>query len=198
MDSDIGNKIFEFAYELALRDATIRTAYKGNKAVLRRNNTAKKIIKDYIDSIIKGEPTDFDSVASDVEQSFTEYVKPKKENVIFTFGNTQKLINMTVKYMYIATYDNEKIRDRFKNCHCPLDSYMRDKVWAEIKNCDDSDIAECRNFLSKHRFYNCSWSKIKSDGREIYDKFQETVRFLAEREGITPVNFDYKYWNADN
>lgn len=223
LNSEMDIKIFEFAYELALRDATIRTAYKGNKDELRKNRKAKSILKKYIDGIINGESTNFDTVASDIEQSFENYVKPKKddeEDVTFTFGNTQKLINMTVKYMYITTYNNEELRDKFKVCHCPLDTKMREEVLKQLKAlsnendlCEEKrrEVLEHIKALKECNFSECAWSRIdknikikncknehKKKSYDIYDRFQAAVKFLADKQGISPIEFDYQNWLPDD
>ena len=52
----------------------------------------------------------------------------------FSFGNAQKLINMTIKHIYLHTYTIDSlgfpsIRERFRYCHCPMDSIMLQDVW---------------------------------------------------------------------
>ncbi len=207
MSDNMNDKIFEFAYELALRDATIRTAYGGDKDKLRENKNAKIMVKDYINGIIKAEPIEFDAVAENVEESFKNYVKPKKDDeksVTFTFGNTQKLINMTAKYMYIATYNNKELRKNFKCCHCPLDSKMRDVVRKELKKISEGGALneEQKNTalnhmkeLRKYKFGDCAWSRITKDNKGVYEEFQNAVKFIADKDGIYPIEFDYKNWS---
>ena len=46
----------------------------------------------------------------------------KEEISGLTFGNIQKLINMTMKYLYIRYYD--ECRENFRCCHAPMDNRM--------------------------------------------------------------------------
>ena len=77
-------------------------------------------------------------------QNYTRYKKDmktsksknKSEKVVeFSYGNAQKLVNMTAKYIYIATYFNDDYKDKFEKCHCPMDSLIVESLIADIKEC---------------------------------------------------------------
>lgn len=185
--------IFNFIYELSLRDATLQKAYAGSLDELRNNDKAKGYVKEYIDKLMNNELNDnsFLETAEKVENAFDGY-KPT-----FTFGNVQKLINMSVKYMFIACYNNKEARELFRLCHCPMDSIMVDVVINQLK-----EKGEFNNLLKgKATFLRQGWSKIKSEGcysrgelPEQYERFQKIVRFLADEEGCNPIEYDYKMW----
>ena len=133
---DIKDKIFDFAYELAFRDATMRKAYqleesekiesdayKNAKAEIK--GKAKDIVREYVDRVVEGNKPDFYEYAKKVDESVAD---PE-----FRFGNIQKLINMTIKYIYIGCYTKPEIRSNFKECHCPMDGIMLAKVVAAYK-----------------------------------------------------------------
>ena len=42
----------------------------------------------------------------------------------FTFGNAQKLVNMTAKYMFLRAYGDNGERSKFEGCDCPMDGVM--------------------------------------------------------------------------
>lgn len=70
--------IFDFVYELALRDAVMRTAYLGDKSELRKCQKAKKIVIEYADDIINGNHFDdnnFYEAAQNLCVSFKGYIK---------------------------------------------------------------------------------------------------------------------------
>ena len=131
----ISSKIFDFIYMCAMRDAIIREAFKGEKTWIESVATAKVILRKYIDRVLNNE---FDSqrnhdncfleIANEICQAINE-AKPQNGIATFSFGNAQKLINMTVKYMYGFCYQNPDLRGGFRYCHCPLDSIMLNKVW---------------------------------------------------------------------
>ena len=130
---DLDEKIFNFAYEFALRDATLQNAYTGSLDVLRKNAEAKRILRSYIDTIFAGNANDglFWETAQRIEASFAEFLDGRQPR--FTFGNTQKLINMTTKYMFIACYQNGGLRRSFAACHCPMDRIMVERVIKELE-----------------------------------------------------------------
>ena len=221
----ISDKIFDFIYNMALRDATLRKAYqypgedgkndkdkrKASLDRIRKNKGVRDFIKEeYIDKIINGnDPMDFYILADKILEKFDD------EN--FSFGNAQKLINMTAKYMYIAAYNNDnylKLREKFSVCHCPMDGIMVDKVIKRLRE-EHKDIVE-KLKLNKDRypdnndskktlnwtgFLKQSWSRMKGDAEnknEQYRLFQEIVTCLSEDEKLIPIEYDYKYWNASD
>lgn len=178
--------IFNFVYELAMRDATIRTAFSGNREWLRNNGRAKQAVKDYVDNIINGDVADFEKTARAVWEAFTD----ENNNHVFKFGNCQKLINMTCKYMFITAYQNNDRRENFKHCHCPMDRKM---VAIVVESANDYGI----NVDDVKKIKNCSWSRLEFQNAEIpqeYIIFQNAIRVLAEKENKTPIEFDYSKW----
>lgn len=201
----VDDKIFDFIYTIAMRDATLQKAYeligyktsKGakkpddyKKEVLLQNNVAKDIIREYIDNIIAGNNPNFYDVEKDVEKSFDSFIKGKKYLSSFTFGNCQKLINMTVKYFYIVTYSDPTIRSRFNDCHCPMDNVMINMAIKEL-NKSGKTLA---NFNTTSANLRKSWSRIVQGNTSQYDAFQEIVKYLAEQQGVSPIEYDYLMW----
>lgn len=87
----------------------------------------------------------------------------------FTFGNVQKLVNMTAKYMFLSAYENENKRVLFKHCHCPMDGIMIRAIRKKLPS------IKCNTELSR--------SKINLvDGKvpEEYIQFQENIKRLAK------------------
>lgn len=200
----VDDKIFEFIYTIAMRDATLQKAYeligyktsKGakkpddyKKEELLQNSTAKDIIREYIDNIIAGNNLNFYDVEKDVEKSFDSFIKGKKYLSSFTFGNCQKLINMTVKYFYIVTYSDPAIRSHFNDCHCPMDNVMIKAIKNELKK----DNKSLKDFGVKNDDLK-SWSKIVNSNTSQYDAFQEIVKYLAQKQGVSPIEYDYLMW----
>ena len=100
------NYLFDYAYGEALRDAINQQSFKGEKNYLYDCEEGKAVVRTYIDAILKGEHPSFNKAEEEAEAKFNEFIRSKRpeSNQEFTFGNTQKLINMTVKYIYISAY----------------------------------------------------------------------------------------------
>ena len=205
----IQEEIFNFIYAMALRDATLQKAYEGEKAPLLDVSGAKKSTREYIDNLLCGKKTDFYSTVADIQESFRG-----KGYKNFTFGNAQKLLNMTVKYVYIAAYSSQdyaNFREKFRNCHCPMDNHMIECI---IKQADDElkggteKGEKIRSALKKREdgekikngekgwktFLRQSWSCISSDDKMQYEVFQDIVRCLCG-EDLIPIEYDYIEWN---
>lgn len=192
----VKDEVFNFIYEMALRDAVLQKAYSGAKKPLFENAAARKITKKYIDDLLCGKTPDFYKTAVKIEESF------RAEGYEFTFGNTQKLINMAAKYIYTASYCSEdyaELREKFRCCHCPMDSIMVESVIDKLKA--KTDDKKVQNILKGHEndwrgFLKQPWSKISGDDKKQYEMFQQIVNYLCGEEGLTPIEYDFIIWNA--
>lgn len=208
-------RIFDFAYEMALRDATLQQSYKGtDKKALRTNNEARQFVNEYIKAVFMGTQPCFYDTERKVENSFRVFIKNKKLTTKkgtlaeFSFGNAQKLINMTAKYMYISAYANDVLRERFQCCHCPMDSIMVERIIDLIDevSLSDSEDKKITGLLKEHnksnltwkQFLRQAWSKITLSDYAQYKLFQGFVMFFAERDGLSAIDFDFKYWSSRN
>lgn len=211
-DSKIRDVIFDFAFGGALVDATGQKAFnpKGEKAksTARQIITqkAKGLVRKYIQSLLDHKGVDdgaFMACATAIAESLREEafgidLKAEEGKVSeFTFGNIQKLINMTVKNQYGRYFDDKAKRACFRNCHCPMDSVMIDMVARKYK-ADGTD-----DELKKIKWGAVRWSKLvfkntqNECSKSYYDAFQRMVRELADKEGLTPIEYDFVHWNRD-
>ena len=201
---NIDEKIFSFAYEFALRDATLQNAYVGSLDFLRKNMDAKQVLASYIDAIFSGDANEdlFWQTAQSIERSFSAYIDGQQPR--FTFGNTQKLINMTTKYLFIACYKNHDLIRKFAVCHCPMDRIMVGRVIKELERVySETTAPEERYHISRlmpggwKTLLNSPWSKMESTNVDQYVLFQNIVRFLSEREGVSPLEYDFLMWRKE-
>ena len=232
----IKEKIFDFALGEALTDATnrvysflskdekngnLKQKDKDDKISARKHtiiNASRDCIKDYITNVIATSGDEaitlddidclFYTTAITVCDNINNINKELK-NDTFTFGHAQKLINMTVKYLYIANYFTGHMLDKFKRFHCPMDSKMKDCVVQEYKKHLSSN-PKGENLLNGISWSNVSWSKLNLTKNEedkqkcpAYDAYQKMVRYLAEntidedgnRIVLSPLEYDFYMWN---
>lgn len=169
----------------AWRDATIRERFKGkqNSPILQN--------KDKIQNMLKTELTE---KFTQIESDFAAWHKTMCENTSFGMrcGVWQKLINMTFKYIYCARHMKNiftKFDAVFAKCHCPVDSQIAQKAYECMEN---SNIH--RKLMKAFVYRNgINWNSIDYDR---YLEFQSAIDEFAAKEGITPLEFDMKYWNA--
>ena len=90
------------------------------------------------------------------------------EGIEFTYGQAQKWINMTIKYLYILNIYS--FDDVFKCLHIPVDNYIFDAVEKEL------EIDRPRN----------AWSRW--DNYDEYLNYQNDIRKkLKEEKNISPL-----------
>lgn len=180
----VDEKIFSFAYKMAFRDATMRKAFprldgENSDDFSKRKydvmDIAKQPVQEYIKKIFAGaHPNPLKTITTICERT---------NQLNFSFGNAQKLVNMTAKYMFISTYGDEKKRNLFSDCECPMDSVM---IGILRKKCPKTSLK-----------VNVSWSRLPWDKDNIpkeYKVFQDGIREMLE-EGKLPIEADYLYWD---
>lgn len=96
-----------------------------------------------------------------------------KENVILSYGQTQKWINMTLKYLYIL---GDKSTDKlFSFCHIPIDNYI-------------FEIAKKKFDIPKPK---TAWSRW-TDYSKQYMNYQKQLRQAIT--DIAPLRWEFKAW----
>lgn len=95
-----------------------------------------------------------------------------KAGVAFSYGQSQKWLNMMMKYLYVlGTYSFEEI---FSFLHPPLDNYIIEAAQSEF------DIP---------RFQN-AWSKV--DDYQVYLNYQKALR--TRISDCPPLRWEFRTW----
>lgn len=208
VENKIKGKIFEFVYGCALHDAILQLAFKGEKKWIYKVDKAKNELRKYIDKIIlcngflNQEEHDvfFLQTANNICSAINEYdKKPIEVHSVFSFGNAQKLINMTVKHFYALSYFDFNLRENFRYCHCPMDGIMLQWVWKNYIDLEKCDKIHRQKELGK-TFCN-SWGNEtiqNNDFPDRYKKFQKIIREWAEKDGYSPIEFDFIIWKTED
>jgi len=120
---DCDRLIFNYQYSGALHDSTAQLAYKGKKIWMGQIVEAREAVYEHMDRILKG--SFHDQTEYDVAFERTAHIvcdEFNKAGLIYnpehpdeyTFGNAQKLINMTCKNMYAVTYGRPELKENFR------------------------------------------------------------------------------------
>lgn len=96
----------------------------------------------------------------------------EKVGVEFTIGQSQKWVNMTIKYLYMLGADT--FDETFRYFHIPIDNYVFD-IAKKVLSVDRPKIA---------------WSRWES----YDDQYMQYQRALRERIDIDPLRWEFKYW----
>lgn len=198
-------KLYDFIYGGALRDAVLQKAFENDRTWIGEIDESKSILKTYILQMLDGGFSDqnnhdefFLKTANDLcEKINSSNKRPEENKRDFSFGNAQKLINIAVKHTYMLCWGNESLREKFRFCHCPIDSIMLARVWSL---CKENNI----HITTKEHFCKAWGSEGLEDKKqptlqklpERYVKFQEAVRELIKNKhgNIYPIEFDYIEW----
>ena len=216
--TDIQDRIFDFAFGGALRDATLQKAFPGNKQELIESEQMKKvkqIVRGYIDNLLAHKYKNGKSHTDDYFE-LTKTIRKELAGAFddFVFGNIQKLVNMTVKYIYVACYAKEGIREDFRYCHCPMDRIMirtvRDdygdrfggknakRIIIDGKWVTWSEVSWSKIGENSERETTSTSGKIDKTSIEVYWQFQYMVERLSRCKGINPIEYDFLKWKRDD
>ena len=199
--SRIDKDSLDFLYAMCFRNYSDGFEAAGNRAYLDFNRTIRfnerfagetgkelrkdlrtkaiDLIKDNINELKARENVnqkEFDEWHSNLSEEIKKVYKgstDQSDNTL-TVGQTQKWINMTLKYLHV--WDNCFLGDIFQYCHIPLDNYILDISMKEFGIEKSTD----------------AWSKW--DDKQ-YQKYQEGLREkIKEKEGISPLRWEFQAW----
>lgn len=155
-----------------------------------RNNTITNICKELIGSIAMypGKNADFDSwhksVCHEIENKMNDNKSELlKEGEDFTFGQAQKWVNMTLKYMWLLDMLPEGISA--EDLHVPIDSFI-------LKALKDDGISDISDKDGTYKYKEEAWSRLTTDN---YDTIQKEIRKVAKKkENNTPIEWESTAW----
>lgn len=121
-------------------------------------------------------------------------IKDKNGGIIegetFFYGQAQKWLNMTLKYMLIMGVWDEDIREKKKYFHVPVDSFTMEAASAEGIKIPHKIIAGSRiGAYSEYR--SRVWSQW---GKEEYSEFQKALREKLSENNIYPMEWELSAW----
>lgn len=207
--------------DLAYSDATNEGSFNTRALDTARNPFADR---DILDAITNWEITDYDiwhkRICDKLVYDYRD-VKRKVKNEephkpAFTYGNAQKWINMTVKYLYLfrstlesfdencSTEFREFYDSRFaaheRSFHVPIDSFIMEAVWPENAREGEENwlppgakfTKNNRPFLGKYdSTHYTSWSNFDE---ESYNSVKNYVRTCVITGGKAPLEWENEEW----
>lgn len=103
----------------------------------------------------------------------------KNHTYVTRVGLTQKLINMTFKYLYVFQ-DEIKLNIDFSKCHCPIDSI----IFEELEK--KTNIPLTKKYI---------WSTInETDYNYLQDIIKDLIKDEELYNELGNLLFDFKYW----
>lgn len=202
------NEIIYSAAKVAYKDATLMGAYNVNYSNDKKSNRIKKLINAINDRSIK-------------KQSFKKWHDETCNNLVdeqFTYGNAQKFLNMTIKYLFIIYsilieynpkcsfvdfYERKYMKD-YSKFQIPVDNNILEAAWnlekehgAHKEKMIKFPIKEgyCK---TKYGKYNTEkiipWSSWKKNS---YNTFHQSItEFIAVnlKKYKAPLDWEFDAW----
>ena len=156
-------------------------------------NVILKMIKD---CIFKSSESSFDGIHKTICEEIKTRANRKDDvkilKVDFTYGQAQKWLNMTIKYMYLMGFWKDKFEKIEKVLHVPVDSYIIQAVWKTnvflpLKN----EKVNRQSAYSDEKVV--SWSQWDDT---MYDDFQTSLKKYINDETPygTPLEWEAEAW----
>lgn len=116
-------------------------------------------------------------------------VKHGENKEAFSYGNAQKWVNMTVKYLYVFyniyapenpehdfSTEWKAVLDNYgKDFHVPIDNYILENIWDKaLQNCESGEKRKC----DKDR-WRCMLGYIVKDEKKIHSENYNSEKVIA-------------------
>lgn len=221
--NDDFNTILKSAIKVAYNDATMQGAYnaleKENVESIKYNNVAQKLESAIKDDLLKDNSKGYEKwhkyICEELVKCY-EKVTSNNKNPAFSYGNAQKWVNMTMKYLYILSeifhkfnfnkdcnfedyYD--RIGKLYEELQVPVDSFIIESIWDEKKQI--KGIPYYNNKLNKATDSNGNRIPGKYNSEKVvpwskwtdteYKKFQEHLPEVFENHQ-SPLDWEHKAW----
>ena len=176
--------VYKAAADRAYRDLcrTIKFKDKDNKDENNKcRNSVNELIVEKIKNLSDANQGAYDKFHFELCEKIIEEYR-KRDVAELTYGQAQKWVNMTMKYLCVLsdanfTGDYKWLGDFYPYLHVPIDSIILNK------------IAEAR-FPNINLDKNLSWSKI--DKYEFYLEIQKNLR--KSITAMSPMDWEFEVW----
>ncbi|WP_455520946.1 hypothetical protein [Parvimonas micra] len=180
-------KFLKFSYFGNLKDpieATSNRAYRDMCRTIKFNGLSEKNRLKLRKKVKDDFKTEIDNLTSKIQGDFDKWHEQlckkiideyKKSKIQLSYGQAQKWVNMTIKYLYILEVEGYTFDSVFENLHIPIDNYVFDAVEKELGIKRPVD----------------AWSKL--DKKE-YLKYQEDIRGELRKKNISPLIWEFENW----
>lgn len=196
------------AYSDATMEGAYNTLFKGKwKELLKEPSKAAKsnagdLIRKEIDKFFRNDSslTDYDgwhdNLCKELKTTYEDVTDGKTP--FFTYGNAQKWVNMTIKYLCLidALSDgfifHERLSQFQSKFHIPVDSYIIEAVLPEKKI--PLPIDEKRRKQKTALNYVKSWSTWDGGKNSEYDCFQKEIKKTEAIQNSSPLDWENETW----
>lgn len=197
-------RVIEKAYNDATNQGAFNTKADQSAAAIAKygDNGSVKIIRNRVNLLLSDNDISFDEWH---ECTCDELIKIYSNNNlqdVFSYGNAQKWVNMTLKYLYLlsgisAEYDSEfisriiRIRKYASELYIPIDSYIIDVLWTDhnvnLPVKEEVHVDRNKNY-SVPSIYVKGWSNwTKAEYLSVNDSVKQMC-------GLNPMEWEAEKW----
>lgn len=106
-----------------------------------------------------------------------------KEGYYFSIGQTQKWVNMTLKYVWLLDMLPKGLTER--SLHAPIDSYI-------LHSLKEHTVDGVTGSGETYSYQNKTWSAL--DDYDTYMELQKAIKEIAEQNQMTPIAWEESAW----
>jgi len=197
------------AIDIAYKDATLMGAFNTKKDKNDNGEDRKNKVVEALEEQID----DFEKWHSDLCSDLEENDKG------FSFGNAQKLVNMTIKNMHIVysvinefnpdnkfvSFFKENFLPHYSAFHIPVDDYILEAAWV-LESENDKRDSKIIKFPIKDSACKTKYGKYNSEkinrwsswNDETYYAFQNSLKDFIRKDNPekSPLDWEYDAWIA--
>lgn len=186
----------EIISEFALPDMTRHGKYPQTSVQLENTKSFDYLSEKVIDLLLENHP--FDNWHEEV---CDELIRKNEDDCpLLTYGDFQKLVNMSLKYIYcLKDFPKKDFKSDVSNWHMPIDSYIlswiSNHIYEQIGTTNLTKIKDnyqLSKYETKSKFdNNLKWSKLDKD---TYKALQEIIKRVLQEENISDPPFIAEFY----
>ena len=174
--------------------------HKNEESVKQFTKAKEGRIKDICESLIKSidsypdSSADFDDwhkkectrIIEKMEKPYCCEKKLLKPNEKFTYGQAQKWMNMTLKYLWLLDLLPKEIKE--ESLHVPIDSFILQKLKE-----NNVPVPGVTGSGEAYYYNGKTWSAMDRYEAD-YMKLQSKIREIAEESSLNPIQWEGPAW----
>ncbi len=210
-------EIIEKCVSRAYSDATNQGAYNAirDKETDSGASYHEKLKEHILSSAIEDFEEWHKAICDEMTERYkTVKMKSSQDNSAFTYGNAQKWLNMTIKYLFIVNSVMEMLgaaedfrdfyRRKFKDFegyfHVPIDSYIIESLWDEKATVKET--SEWLSLKKEKTLKDGTLGAYSTDKYTVWSRFdagdyQKVKKHIADKiseEGVSPMRWENEKW----
>jgi hypothetical protein len=213
---DSKEEIVEKCISRAYSDATNQGAYNAIRD--KETDSGASYHEELKEHILSSAIEDFEEWHKEICREMTECyknvkMKSSQDGSAFTYGNAQKWLNMTIKYLFIVNLAMEMLgaaedfrdfyRRKFKDFegyfHVPIYRYIIESLWKKEDTVEDTSKWLCLKEKTRKDgtlgAYSADKHKVWSQFNEVdYQKVKKHIDDKISEEGVSPMRWENEKW----